>query len=285
VKFAGGTWAYSPMELKKAKCADSSPELVASYAASQYFGEGMTCKTAKDTNLCKTLVTYCAASCGFCGEAAEIKANHTEALVEIKSRDPWDIAHGGWEKDSHASLLGTDTKCVDAEADKVEAFGESAAYGKGMTCARAKKEGHCDTLADQCKATCGLCEQVTSKVGVAVGDVVSWKAQTYDVPKGTVGIVETVEAYKITVHFPTGTWAFSPDELEKAACVDSPAEVVADFAESQHYGVGITCELAKNDNLCDSMSLYCARSCNFCEDTEAQAVKDSADQASGSNSI
>jgi len=271
VKFASGTWAYSATELKKAKCADSSPELVAAFAASQYFGEGMTCKTAKETNLCSNLVTYCADSCGFCGEAAEMKANHSEALIAISYSDEWNKAHGGWNSkssDAHVGLLSTNAKCLDADAAKVAAVAQSAAYGKGMTCARARDEGHCDTLAEECKATCGLCGQLA--VDFSVGDVVSWSSETSNAPRGTIGIVQGfTDNQQVDVKFATGTWSFSPGDLRKASCDDSPAEDVAAFAESRKYGKGVTCENAKAGGLCDGMSLHCARTCKFCKESDA----------------
>jgi len=272
VKFAAGTWVYPAYELKKAKCADSSPELVAAFAASQYFGEGMTCKTAKDTNLCPNLVTYCAASCGFCGEAADMKANHSEALIAISNADPWNKAHGGWDSrssDAHTSFLSTHAKCVDADAASIAAVAESAAYGKGMTCARARNEGHCDTLAEQCKATCGLCDQPA--VGFSVGDVVSLSSQATHSPSGKIGIVQSfTDNQQANVKFATGTWTFSLGELSKASCDDSPAEDVAAFAESLQYRQGMTCEDAKADGVCDGMGLHCARTCEFCKDSDAE---------------
>lgn len=80
-KFMAGEFDWLPDELEKTDCLDSPKAEVAKWAASQYFGDGMTCAKAKKEKMCDDLLQYCALTCGWCDQGKDLA---TAAVMERK---------------------------------------------------------------------------------------------------------------------------------------------------------------------------------------------------------
>jgi len=156
------------------KCGDSPAAYVAAWAASQNYGDGMTCAEAKDKGICVLLSPICKATCGIC-ESAEYTSgysigevvscsNHTDSVPgdalgvvsgftqeQVKVKFP-----GGEYKISPNEL--NKAECNDAPAADVAQWAASQYYGEDVTCRKMKEQGICKLTANYCAATCGICE-------------------------------------------------------------------------------------------------------------------------------
>jgi len=162
------------------KCGDSLAAYVAAWAASQNYGDGMTCAEAKDKGICVLLSPICKATCGIC-ESAEYTSgysigevvscsNHTDSVpgdalgvVSGFTQEQVKVKFPGGEYTMSPNELNK-AECNDAPAADVARWAASQYYGEDVTCGKMKEQGICRLTANYCAATCGVCEDAKKKL-------------------------------------------------------------------------------------------------------------------------
>lgn len=264
------------------RCDDRPDADVAAWGRSQAFGDGITCKKAKEENLCESFSYFCNHTCQVCErEAAKVLQDAFNATWKDRNISRIQEAIDEAEKDG----VSPDDPVIIMAKKKLKVFQERqsaqdlrAAVKEGyqehnLTIIKAAIEDAeskglepNDTAIVWAQGRLDTFENLTEySSGFAIGDSVAWTNSTEAMPTGSVGFVTDFTPNKVKVKFMAGEFDFDPDELEKTDCLDSPKAEVAKWAASQYFGDGMTCAKAKKGKMCDDMLQYCALTCGWCD--------------------